>query len=432
MRTKYSLHRAVLALTLLALSGRAFADTVANGQSWILDSNNWQQAQDLLPPPVLDRVKKGDYWFKVQPIDPEKFKHNYSDAFWAASEANAGKYDLDAETCGLKDVATGEPPKFYFGYPFPKVDPKDPQAGCKMAWNFVAATNQGGGGGATFTLNGIDSGGEYKRIKAWIHSMAFLGRHGGPVDNPENLAITALTGVLEPSDIDGVGGLVKRTNTWTSQDKSWFYVPATRRVRQASSAARSEPVGGMDIFADDINCYAGKVEYYKWKVIGEGNILAGVLQPDPLVVQPVTASRTEVKIPYFKGGYETPGAKGAPWLIVDNLVLIPRPVWVLEGESNDPYYNFGKVIMYMDKDLYRIYWKLVHNRAGEYFYNAMCAYHWSKTADGSFSAVSPNLVVGVNDKTNRAALGGRYSSQFFEKAWPEDYFSLRTLTHLSD
>ena len=74
----------------------------------------------------------------------------------------------------------------------------------------------------------------------------------------------------------------------------------------------------------------------------------------------------------------------------------------------------------------------MHIRAGEYFYNAMCAYHWSKTADGSFSAVSPNLVVGVNDKTNRAALGGRYSSQFFESEWPEDYFSLRTLTHLSD
>jgi len=434
MRSSLTLRRVVAALTVfLAAAGRAAAgDSVATGQPWTLDSNNWQQADGLLPPPVLDRVKKGDYWFRVQPIDPERFKHNYSDAFWAASEANAGKYDLDAETCGLKDVATGEPPKFYFGYPFPKVDPKDPQAGCKMAWNFVAATNQGGGGGATFTLNGIDSGGEYKRIKAWIHSMAFLGRSDGPVDNPENLAVTALTGVLEPSDIDGVGGLTKRTNTWTSQDKAWFYVPATRRVRQASSAARSEPVGGMDIFADDINCYAGKVEYYKWKVVGEGNILAGVLQPDPLLLESISPTRTEVKIPYFKGAYETPGAKGAPWLIVDNLVLIPRPVWILEGESNDPYYNFGKVVMYMDKDLYRIYWKLVHNRAGEYFYNAMCAYHWSKTADGKFSAVSPNLVVGVNDKTNRAGLGGRYSTQFFEKAWPEDYFSLRTLTHLSD
>ena len=38
----------------------------------------------------------------------------------------------------------------------------------------------------------------------------------------------------------------------------------------------------------------------------------------------------------------------------------------------------------------------------------------------------------VNDKTNRAALGGRYSAQFFETQFPDDYFSLRTLTHLSD
>ena len=109
-----------------------------------------------------------------------------------------------------------------------------------------------------------------------------------------------------------------------------------------------------------------------------------------------------------------------------------RPVWILEGESTDPYYNFGKVIMYMDKDMYRIYWKLVHNRAGEYFYNAMCAYHWAKTADGSFSAVAPNLVVGVNDKTNRAALGGRYSSQFIETKYADDYFTLSHLSRMSD
>ena len=62
--------------------------------------------------------------------------------------------------------------------------------------------------------------------------------------------------------------------------------------------------------------------------------------------------------------------------------------------------------MYFDKDMYRIYWKMVHNRAGEYFYTAMCGYHFVKN-DETFSAVFPNLVVGVNDKTNRAALGGR-------------------------
>jgi hypothetical protein len=36
------------------------------------------------------------------------------------------------------------------------------------------------------------------------------------------------------------------------------------------------------------------------------------------------------------------------------------------------------------------------------------------------------------DKTNRACLAGRYSSQFIEHDYPDDYFSLRTLTHISD
>ncbi|MBI3785081.1 MAG: DUF1329 domain-containing protein, partial [Deltaproteobacteria bacterium] len=236
----------------------------------------------------------------------------------------------------------------------------------------------------------------------------------------------------EPQDVDGVGGLTKVLNDWTSQDQSWFYVPSTRRVRRVNAATRSDPVAGLDIFGDDVNCYAGKVEYYKWKLIGEGKVLAPVLSPEPLKQKQVSPSRWEVDIPYFKGGYETPGSKGAPWLIVENLSMIPREVWILEGQSEDPYYNFGKVIMYMDKEMYRVWWKLVHNRAGEYFYNAMCAYHWSRTDDGTMTAVTPNMVVGVNDKTNRAAIGGSYSSQFIETKFDDDYFTLHRLTHMSD
>jgi hypothetical protein len=416
------------ALTLLC----APAPAAVEGKPWILDSNNWQLGKNLLPDVILRRVRSGDYRFTVVPVDPDAFKQNYSKQFWAASEANAGKYDVDVATCGLKDVTTGKMPDFYFGYPFPKIDPKDPYAACKMAWNFTAANQMGNGQGATFTLNGVGGSGEFRRIKTWLHAKAFLGRSAGPIPNPENLRGTSLSGVVEPQDIDGVGGLTKQLNDWTSQDEVWFYVPSTRRVRRVNAATRSDPVAGLDIFADDVNCYSGKVEYYKWKLVGEGTVLAPVLSPEPLLQKQISPTRWEVDIPYYKAAYETPGAKGAPWLIVDNLKMIPRPVWILEGQSEDPYYNFGKVIMYMDKDMYRIYWKLVHNRAGEYFYNAMCSYHWSKSPDGSFSAVTPDMVVGVNDKTNRAAIGGRYTSQFIETAFPDDYFTLHHLSHMTD
>ena len=54
-------------------------------EPWILESNNWQEGKDLLPEPVVKRVRDGDYWFKVVPVDAEKFKKNYNDTFWAST-----------------------------------------------------------------------------------------------------------------------------------------------------------------------------------------------------------------------------------------------------------------------------------------------------------------------------------------------------------
>jgi uncharacterized protein DUF1329 len=433
MRRALLLGWAIANLLIVAgLPAALHAEGADSDKPWILDSNNWQLATDLLPEPVLNRVKHGEYWYRVVPVDPEEFKKNYSQAFWTASAANDGKYDLDPATCGLRDKTTGKMPAFLFGYPFPKIDKDDPQAACKIAWNFTAAGWMGNGGGATFTLNGIDSSGEFRRIKLWLNGMSYLGRHGGPIENKDNLRNSALVNVLEPQDIDGVAGLTRRLNDWDSQDQAWFYVPSTRRVRRVNAATRSDPVAGLDLYGDDLNCYAGKTEYYKWKLVGEGKILAPLVQTQPFIQKPVSDTRWDVEIPYLRAAYETPGAKGAPWLIVENLNYVVRPVWIVEGQSEDPFYNFGKVIMYFDKDMYRIYWKLVHNRAGEYFYNAQCSYHFSKTADGSFSAVTQNSVVGVNDKTNRAGLGGRYDKQFIENKFPENHFTLSHLSQMGD
>jgi hypothetical protein len=418
---------ALVAAVALLWSTEARCDSPDEG--WILDRNNWQQAQDLLPEPVIKRVREGDYWFKVAPLDPARFRQNYSSTFWDASAANEGRFDLDEETCGLKDQETGTMPTHVMGYPFPTIEQTDPQAGCKIAWNFASTNWQAEGQGATFTLDGIDRRGHFRRIKAFLHFVSLL---SSDIPNPKNLRQASISGALEPNDVEGVSTLTLRYNDWKSQDSLWAYVPSSRRARRVNAATRSDPVAGLDIFSDDVNCYAGKIEYYSWKLVGEGMVLAPVVQPYPFPQRQIGPTRFAVDIPYLKAAYEVPGSKGAPWLIVENLVLVPRPVWIVEGQSTDPYYNFGKVIMYFDKDMYRIYWKLVHNRAGEYFYTAMCGYHWSKNEEGTFTAVTPNLVMGVNDKSNRAGLGGRFLSQFIEREFDPGYFSLRTLTRLTD
>ena len=419
---------AAAALSLAPRSLRAAGD-----QPWVLDANNWQEGKDLLPEPVSKRLQKGEYWFKVVPVDPKKYRENFAKKFWDATETNEGKYDLEDKQCGLRDKATGKIPDFLTGLPFPKVDKGDPQAGCKIAWNFTFANNQGGGGGATFTLNGVDTNNEFRRIKAFLHGQVLQGRLDGKItDNPENLENQSVTGALEPQDVEGVSALNKRYWDWESQDAIWAYVPSTRRARRVNAASRSDPVGGLDIFADDLNCYSGKVEYYTWKLVGEGSVLAPVLQPYPFQMKPgPSPSRFIIETPYVKAGYEIAGSKGVPWWPQENVVFVPRPVWIVEGQSTDPYYNFGKVIMYFDKEMYRIYWKLVHNRAGEYFYTAMCGYHFVKN-DETYSASFPSMVLGTNDKINRSALGGRYQSSFIERNWDQTYFSLRTISHMTD
>jgi len=432
--TVLSLVRALSSIALFVLFTTVRPAAAADDQPWILDANNWQEGKDLLPEPVLKRLQKGEYWFKVVGTDPKRFHDNYSQKFWDASKANEGKFDVEDKQCGLREKATGKIPEFVVGFPFPTIDKNDPQVACKIAHNFNFAGLAGGGGGATFTLNGIDTSGEFRKIKAFIHSMGYQGRLDGQLkDNPENLQGQAISGALEPQDVEGVSQLTKRYWDWESQDALWAYIPSTRRARRVNAATRSDPVAGLDIFGDDLNCYAGKIEYYKWKLVGEGKVLAPVLRPEPFQMHPMgnSGSRFGVEIPYMKAGYEIPGSKGVPWWIQENLVFVPRNVWIIEGESTDPYYNFGKVIMYFDKEIYRIYWKLVHNRAGEYFYTAACGYHFVKN-DETYHSVYPNLVIGVNDKINRAALGGRYQSSFVERNWDPGYFSLRTLTHMSD
>lgn len=399
---------------------------------WILSSNNWKRGEGLLPDPVLERVKKGDYRLPVAEVDPERFRRNYSTAFWEASRRNAGRYTLAPELCGLADPATGKIPEFYFGLPFPHIDPADPRAGCKIAWNFSAATAQGEGGGATFLISGIDNNGEYRRIKASGDVMSYVGRHGGPIDNPDGMRSKAIVFVHEPLDVQGVSFLSWRRHDWTSSDLIWGFIPITRRVRRLSDSTRSDPIAGMDLYADDANCYAGKVEYFRWKLVGQGTVLAPVMGPYAFPMKPESPTRFRVEIPPLRAAFETPGAPGAPWQIVSGLVWVPRPVWLVEGEPTDPRYNFARIVFYFDREMYQIHWKLAYNRAGEYFYNAACGHHWAKTADGSFSAVANDIVIGVNDRTNRAAFGGRYTSYYVEREYEERRFSIPALMRRSD
>ena len=99
----------------------------------IIDRTNWDSVQGLVPDPVLNWLKTGDWIIEMKPLnfDPAEYFEGFAVKAFAK---NKGKYDLD-EDKGTVDVKTGKPPDFIVGVPFPEIDPKDPKAAAKIMYN---------------------------------------------------------------------------------------------------------------------------------------------------------------------------------------------------------------------------------------------------------------------------------------------------------
>ena len=86
-----------------------------------LDKSNAQLAASVLPPDILKYLAAGDFAVTVQ----------------ATTDMPARQAYVDATLAHYKNVVVGDEQlqNFVAGRPFPLLDPQDPQAGLKAAWN---------------------------------------------------------------------------------------------------------------------------------------------------------------------------------------------------------------------------------------------------------------------------------------------------------
>jgi hypothetical protein len=325
------------------------------------------QAKDLLPPEILAHYQKGDY---VNPIVawPED-KTTWPTDFLAGSKANEGKYALGKEG-HVVEKATGEQPPFIFGFPFPTIDPKDPDAGSKIIWNYLYRTWYFGNLLAESQINMTSRTSLVRRLDVEASFMYFDGvpERERPKQNTGNFLVKFLTLVERPADVNGTAALTWRYRDPAKRDSSWTYVPALRRVRAISPANRSDGFLGSDLAQDDGNFFEGKPEDFTWKLVGETDQLRLV---DPMNLE--GKSRNEwVKpngwnamwddIPFI--GYMDPEWKGVAW--APRLAgLAKRRHWIVEGVPKDRYYLFGKLVMYIDKISFQGAWDRKFDWKGE-------------------------------------------------------------------
>ncbi|MBX3025936.1 DUF1329 domain-containing protein [bacterium] len=420
-----------IASTLAVLTGAVVAAAAAEDATRISAANAKAFAA-LLPESVYARVAAGQYELPLVAVDPARFRANYSDRFWQASQANRGRFGIDAETGGLTDAATGRIPTRFFGLPFPDIDPADPQAGAKIVHNYRARRMQMDGDFHTFDLSDVELDGEVRRTVRILLSQAYyVGTSAEPPASlPDNTESRQLAAALAPKDLEGVGVLTWRINDWTTWDQVWAYLPTIRRVRRVRSSTRGDSIPGFEVQGDDADCYDNKTSYFTWKLVRADEVI-GPLGSDTPYARPLTdepPSRRAMSLPYNPAVYEKPGARGAGWFTLDN-VYVRRPVWIVEGTPRDPYYEAGRIVLYVDRDLYHGYYKLSYNKAGELYRTNFCGTAWGRSADGGFAAPTALLMLGVNEKENRGTPAGRFTRETYDRAFAPGWF---TATHLDE
>ena len=399
-----------------------------------ITKDNVEPYKALLPEPVYARVVAGQYALPLVEVEAARFRANYTDRFWQASQANRGKYGIDAETGGLTDVATGKIPTRFFGLPFLEIDATDPLAGAKIVHNYRARRMQMDGDFHTFDLSDVELTGEVRRsVRILLSQAYYVGTTAEPPATlPDNTESRQLAAALAPKDLEGVGVLTWRINDWTTWDQVWAYLPTIRRVRRVRSSTRGDRIPGFEVQGDDADCYDNKTSYFSWKLVRADEVI-GPLGSDTPYARPLTdepPSRRAMTLPYNAAVYETPGATGAGWFPLGN-VYAKRPVWIVEGTPRDPYYEAARIVLYVDRDLYHGYYKLSYNKAGELYRTNFCGTAWGRSGDGSFAAPTALLMLGVNEKENRGTPAGRFTKETFDRAFAPGWFTSAHLDELS-
>ena len=332
----------------------------------VIDKTTWQKAEGLLPESVLNWVKKGDFILDVGKLNYD-FKEYYPEWLQESYKTNLGKYELNDKDL-IINKSDGSTPGFILGVPFPVIDTKDPRTAAKIMYNREY--------GLLFNVGNCI----YRMSARWLGKTGFEREVGSlyinaPMDgypgakslaNPEGVLRYTIISVTKPYDVAGFALLLWRYRD-DRQDLNLAYLPAIRRVRRMSPANRSDSFVGSDFCIDDPYGYDGKITAFTWKFIRTQEALLPFVSPDPVRVaknsQGEWTTYAEKGIVY---GHQKEGWQGAAWAPV-SLLWVKRPVYVLEAVSKDPYYNYGKMEIWVDVESCGIVYKVIYDRAGAYW-----------------------------------------------------------------
>jgi len=231
--------------------------------------------KDLISPGTVYKVRNG-MSMKIVPTE----RMDWPPPFKEATEKYSGQCRLSNDHRSLLGYVAGQP--------FPLIDPNDPDAGIKIAWNNQYRPLLGD----DYDLRYYDCetvyGGLNKKYDV-VYDIT-VGHYSGysyvnrtevepmPVDpafKEEGVLWGWIAGpVLAPQQHRGIGGLRLRFADPNKPDAFWGWVPGARRIRRFNDAFESMSTFPFPWNPDHYSGFVAKPEQYNYKFLGERNMLA--------------------------------------------------------------------------------------------------------------------------------------------------------------
>ncbi len=361
----------------------------------VINKENWQKIEGMVPETVLNYVKRGDFDMKIVELqyDPKTFYQG-----WKTGKYEPGRFvvkdsvvfDTKTQKLSIWDAQT---------IPFQDLDVKDPLLGVKYWFNKKFFMNAAGNQRVMNTGHMMARSGYESSFKARQVSYIFK------EDNKKDFSDKRIVLFEEPYDIAGTAMLIWIYNNPKTKNKNFAYSPVIRRVRRMSPSGTSDPMLGSDLCMDDLGGFLGEPKDFDFTLIEEKNILAPFLSEKAYEVikreDGSYESTDQIKPTIF--GYQKEGWTGAPWAVT-NMVWAKRKAYLFEVTPKNSKYNHGKIILWVDTDFYMEPYKIIYDRGKKYWKTMTSYFTFLKHKDSDFRVVYFGGHIMVDDRKDHASI----------------------------
>jgi hypothetical protein len=355
----------------------AFADDAVPGipfkEGQIIGMDELDRIKDYIPEPFWENREFIFFEGMTMQIGPFYKEYPVSEERKAANAKWGGQARIGRDE-SLEN--------FTMGLPFPEVDPTDPQAGVKHAWN-QHYKHDALEGKASWFFSYWDNGEQLPLSfegTGWAMRLAnrpdHMERDGDIFDQEKRMGAGGIhvTGPQDYRGIKGLGYAYKAGDLPRDEMRDvdvWVYIPDLRRVRRISGSTRTDPVAGTDMIAEDTGGFQGVVTHFTWEYIGEVDVLA----PIDTRLKGYPYSKDENFGPYgFSLGNDI-------WQLRKAIILDMKP------KERHPY---KRKRLWLDKETYNCLYATAYDRRGELWKLIYQNYRWSERED------QPGRIEGIN------------------------------------